>query len=197
MESGLCFPTAPAAAALPAHRALTWPPGRGQAHTEAHSQGCQAMWHHRAQTCGNRVSIWDRLPPTHPSVLSDIWKGFKDPVLSPQAKVALSVMHDPACAPRGLAKKALQQERTWPHSLPRSRRHWTKSQNGTVLTDVTTVPETLSPPAQHHGWPHAATLALPHPTLRLSEHKTRPNERPWGGGEGRTRESSRVRNKYK
>lgn len=89
MESRSCFPTAPAAAPLPGHRALTWPPGRGQACAAARRLGCQATRHHRAQTCGNMVSIWDQLPPTHPSVLTDIWKGFRGPVLSAQAEVGL------------------------------------------------------------------------------------------------------------
>lgn len=137
MESGSCFPTAPSAAPLPGHRALTWPPGRGQACAAAHRLGCQATWHHQAQTCGNIMSIWDQLPPTHPNVLTDIWKGLKSPAFSPQAKAALWAAHGQGCAPRGfLAKKASQQGRTWPHSLPGARKHRAKSQNGAVLAGV-------------------------------------------------------------
>lgn len=123
MESGLCFPTAPA---LPGHRALTWPPGRAgpapspQAGPALSPQPwLPAHAAPRAQTWDNVESMWDQLPPTRPNVLPDVWKGFKGAALPT------------ACAQPGLCSKGLHGHKSlaspWHRSLPMARKHRAKS----------------------------------------------------------------------
>lgn len=199
--NSICFPTAPAAAPLPSHRALTWLPSRGQACVAALTLGSLATRHHhghQAQTFRNIMAIYEQPPKCPDRHLKGLSKVL--PLPHP-----LRVGHN-QCPPkavlspvRSLATKSLAAEKGLA-PFP-SLRLWSSKSRAKMQLPSLVWARGPQDPSTSCPAPCLALCSLAgtaqSPVWDREKHKTRQNKGWRGGGEGRTKKRDKGWKKYK
>lgn len=199
----ICFPTAPAAAPLPSHKASTWPPSWGWSSTAALTLGSLGTRHrrgHQAQTRRNIMAICEQPPPKMSwSLFEELPKVLPLPrlmkvghnqrppkaVLSPSTSLATKSL---LAAGKGTAP--------FPSLRPGSSKPGAKMQLLSLVRARGPWDPSTSCPAPCLTLCSLAGTAES-PIWDRGKQETRQNKAGRGGGEGRTKKRDKGLTKYK